>query len=156
MNPGSLSLKEKHNNGKKQRNVCELTFFFVILVLADKAMLKCVLKCSTTAGRTFENRGHWHCPYCFQICERKNAMKIVENQPGPYSYPSLNLVAFLFREDNYWCSTPSFGPDWKSVWKKGKIFHHCENPRYILYVSNLYYTCWARTRRKADQRKKNF
>ena len=119
-------------------------------------MLKCVLKCSTTAERTFENRGHWHCPYCFQICERKNATKIVENQPGPYSYPSLNLVAFFFREDNYWCSTPSFGPDWKSVWKKGKIFHHCENPRYILYVSNLYYTCWARTRRKADQRKKNF
>ena len=76
MNPGSLSLKEKHNNGKKQRNVCELTFFFVILVLADKAMLKCVLKCSTTAGRTFDNRGHWHCAYCFQICERKNAMTV--------------------------------------------------------------------------------
>ena len=76
MNPGSLSLKEKHNNGKKQRNVCELTFFFVILVLADKAMLKCVLKCLTTAGRTFDNRGHWHCAYCFQICERKNAMTV--------------------------------------------------------------------------------
>ena len=76
MNPGSLSLKEKHNNGKKQRNVCELTFFFVILVLVDKAMLKCVLKCSTTAGRTFDNRGHWHCAYCFQICERKNAMTV--------------------------------------------------------------------------------
>ena len=39
-------------------------------------MLKCVLKCSTTAGRTFDNRGHWHCAYCFQICERKNAMTV--------------------------------------------------------------------------------
>ena len=76
VNPGSLSLKEKHNNGKKQRNVCELTFFSLILVLADKAMLKCVLKCSTTAGRTFDNRGHRHCAYCFQICERKNAMTV--------------------------------------------------------------------------------
>ena len=76
MNPGSPSLKENNNSGKKQRNVCELTFFFVILVLTDKAMLKCVLKCSTTAERTFENRGRWHCAYCFQICERKNAMTV--------------------------------------------------------------------------------
>ena len=61
----------------KQRNFPELTFFFfVILVLADKAMLKCVPKCSTTTGRTFENQGQWHCAYCFQICERKNAMTV--------------------------------------------------------------------------------
>ena len=46
------------------------TFFPIILVLADKVMLKCMLKCSSTAGRTFENQGHWHCAYCFQICEK--------------------------------------------------------------------------------------
>ena len=52
------------------------TFFPIILVLADKVMLKCMLKCSSTAGRTFENQGHWHCAYCFQICELKNAMTV--------------------------------------------------------------------------------
>ena len=52
------------------------TFFPIILVLADKVMLKCMLKCSSTAGRTFENQGHWHCAYCFQICELKNAMTL--------------------------------------------------------------------------------
>ena len=39
-------------------------------------MLKCMLKCSSTAGRTFENQGHWYCTYCFQICEMKNAMTV--------------------------------------------------------------------------------
>ena len=52
------------------------TFFPIILVLADKVMLKCMLKCSSTAGRTFENQGHWYCAYCFQICEMKNAMTV--------------------------------------------------------------------------------
>lgn len=35
-----------------------------------------MLKCSSTAGRTSENQGHWHCVYCFQICELKNAMTV--------------------------------------------------------------------------------
>jgi len=35
-----------------------------------------MLKCSSTAGRTFENQGHWHCTYCFQICELKNTMTV--------------------------------------------------------------------------------
>ena len=46
------------------------------LVFADKTMLNCVLRCSTTAGRTFKSQGHWQCAYCLQICERKNAMTV--------------------------------------------------------------------------------
>ena len=42
--------------------------------LVDKAILKCILQCKKTSGKTFNNRGHWHCIHCSRVFERQHAM----------------------------------------------------------------------------------
>lgn len=39
-------------------------------------MLKCMLQCSTSSGKTLHNRGHWHCCFCARVFERANAMGV--------------------------------------------------------------------------------
>ena len=39
-------------------------------------MLKCILLCSTSTGKTLQNRGHWHCCYCARVFERASAMSV--------------------------------------------------------------------------------
>ncbi|XP_078375825.1 uncharacterized protein LOC144659278 [Oculina patagonica] len=39
-------------------------------------MLKCILQCSTSTGKTLKNRAHWHCCYCARVFERESAMNV--------------------------------------------------------------------------------
>ena len=57
----------------KMRKVIGCHFLFL---LADKAMLKCILRCTKSSGKVLVNRGHWHCCHCSRIFDRKTSITI--------------------------------------------------------------------------------
>ena len=54
----------------------EMSFFVVSFFPADKAMLKCILRCTKPSGKVLVNRGHWHCCHCTRIFDRKTAITV--------------------------------------------------------------------------------
>ena len=49
---------------------------YLFYSLADKAMLKCILRCAKSSGKVLVNRGHWHCCHCSRIFDRKTAIAV--------------------------------------------------------------------------------